>query len=281
MFVMSSLRFTIAGGLLYAWSIRRGRHGRRPAGSPGVGCRGRRRRGAVPGRERRRRLGREARRHRRRLLIIAAVPLWMALFDRAVCGQRLSRTAVIGLALGFGGVALLAWPSGPSHIDVARRDRAARRGRGLGGGIALLAPRAASRGGRSSARACRCSPAESCWRSSAAATGEMTDVHDVSTTSILALLYLIVFGSWLAFTVLRVAAPQDADVARLDLRVRQPARRRLPRLGGRERVDERPHRRRGRRDPGGGCADRHPAEGRAGHRAGAGSGPRPLASLDA
>jgi drug/metabolite transporter (DMT)-like permease len=28
----------------------------------------------------------------------------------------------------------------------------------------------------------------------------MTDVHDVSTTSILALLYLIVFGSWLAFT---------------------------------------------------------------------------------
>ena len=34
----------------------------------------------------------------------------------------------------------------------------------------------------------------------AAATGEVTDVHDVSTTSILALLYLIVFGSWLAFT---------------------------------------------------------------------------------
>ena len=34
----------------------------------------------------------------------------------------------------------------------------------------------------------------------AAATGEWSDIHDVSTTSILSLVYLIVIGSWLAFT---------------------------------------------------------------------------------
>ena len=34
----------------------------------------------------------------------------------------------------------------------------------------------------------------------AAATGEVTRIHDVSATSILALVYLITIGSWLAFT---------------------------------------------------------------------------------
>ena len=50
-------------------------------------------------------------------LLIAAVPLWMALFDRVANGQGLSRSALLGLLIGFGGVALLAWPSGPSRID--------------------------------------------------------------------------------------------------------------------------------------------------------------------
>src|SRR5439155_12557452 len=117
-FVMSSLRFSIAGGLLYAWSIRRGdvvgdRPGRREwiaatvvgaalflVGNAGVAWAEQRVDTGVAS------------------LIIAAVPLWMALFDRVACGQRLSRTGVAGLALGFGGVALLAWPSGPGHVDV-------------------------------------------------------------------------------------------------------------------------------------------------------------------
>src|SRR5436305_8051489 len=116
---MSSLRFLIAGGLLYAWSVTRGdRRGDRPGwrqwlaaalvggalflvGNAGVAWAEKRVHTGVAS------------------LIIAAVPLWMALFDRVACGQRLSRTAVAGLALGFGGVALLAWPTGPSHIDVA------------------------------------------------------------------------------------------------------------------------------------------------------------------
>ena len=45
-------------------------------------------------------------------LIVASVPLWLALLDRVFLGQRLSRLAVVGLAVGFGGVALLVVPSG-------------------------------------------------------------------------------------------------------------------------------------------------------------------------
>jgi drug/metabolite transporter (DMT)-like permease len=198
-FVMSSLRFAIAGGLLYLWSVRRGdtvgdRPGRREwiaativggalflVGNAGVAWAEKRVDTGIAS------------------LIIAAVPLWMALFDRLACGQRLSRTAVIGLALGFAGVALLAWPSGPSHIDVA-------------GAVALLIAGAGWASGSLYSRRAPL-PRRPFVSASmqmlaggillaivAAATGEVTDVHEVSAGSILALLYLIVFGSWLAFT---------------------------------------------------------------------------------
>jgi drug/metabolite transporter (DMT)-like permease len=198
-FVMSSLRFAIAGGLLYAWSIRRGdtvgdRPGRRQwAAATVVGAAlflvGN---AGVAWSERRVDTGIAS-------LIIAAVPLWMALFDRLACGQRLNRTAVIGLALGFAGVALLAWPTGPSHIN-------------LGGAIALLIAGAGWAAGSLYSRRAPL-PRRPFVSASmqmlaggvllaivAAASGEMSDVHDVSGTSILALVYLIVFGSWLAFT---------------------------------------------------------------------------------
>jgi drug/metabolite transporter (DMT)-like permease len=45
-------------------------------------------------------------------LIVGSVPLWMALLDRVVYGQRLAPAAVAGLVLGFGGIAFLAGPSG-------------------------------------------------------------------------------------------------------------------------------------------------------------------------
>ena len=45
-------------------------------------------------------------------LIVGSVPLWMALLDRIVYGQRLAPAAVAGLVLGFGGIAFLARPSG-------------------------------------------------------------------------------------------------------------------------------------------------------------------------
>jgi drug/metabolite transporter (DMT)-like permease len=194
-FVMTSLRFLIAGGLLYTCAVRRGE---RPArrqwlAASVVGAAlflgGN---GGVAWAEKRVDTGVAS-------LIIAAVPLWMALFDRVACGQRLTRTAVTGLALGFAGVAVLAWPSGPSHIDVE-------------GAIALVISAAAWAAGSLYSR--RAPLPKSSFVSAgmqmltgglilaivAGATGEWTSIHDVSASSILALVYLITIGSWLAFT---------------------------------------------------------------------------------
>ena len=49
-------------------------------------------------------------------LIVGSVPLWMAVLDRVVYGQRLAPAAVAGLVLGFGGIAFLARPSGDGSL---------------------------------------------------------------------------------------------------------------------------------------------------------------------
>lgn len=52
-------------------------------------------------------------------LLIATVPLWLALFDRIRFGTRLRPVAVAGIVLGFGGAALLVRPpTKASAIDV-------------------------------------------------------------------------------------------------------------------------------------------------------------------
>jgi drug/metabolite transporter (DMT)-like permease len=132
-------------------------------------------------------------------LLIAAVPLWMALFDRVANGQRLNRVTIVGLAVGFAGVALLAWPSGPGRIDV------------LGALALLVSGMAWAAGSLYSRRAAL--PKRPLVNSSmqmltggvflfviAAASGELTQVGHVSTKSILAMIYLIVFGSLIAFS---------------------------------------------------------------------------------
>jgi drug/metabolite transporter (DMT)-like permease len=134
-FLMAAVRFLIAGGLLYAWAIRRGD----------------RRRLDGAGNERRRRLGRRRSGNRgdrptarhwlsafliaapmlavgnaavgwaeqtldtgTASLIIASVPLWLALLDRVFYAQRLARVALLGLVIGFAGVGLLVAPGGAS-----------------------------------------------------------------------------------------------------------------------------------------------------------------------
>ena len=49
-------------------------------------------------------------------LIVAAIPLYVAVMDRIVFGRRLSVVAIVGLGIGFGGVALLVRPSGAGNV---------------------------------------------------------------------------------------------------------------------------------------------------------------------
>jgi drug/metabolite transporter (DMT)-like permease len=52
-------------------------------------------------------------------LLVASIPLWMALLDRLFFGKRLHRVAYLGLATGFLGVAFLVDPFGGGSIDRA------------------------------------------------------------------------------------------------------------------------------------------------------------------
>src|SRR5262245_25403876 len=106
--LMSSARFLIAGAALYTFASRgRARptaHEWRSAAIVGaalllVGN------GGVAWAETRLNSGFAA-------LIVALIPLYVALFDRVFFGRRLSTIAVVGLVIGFAGVALLVRPGG-------------------------------------------------------------------------------------------------------------------------------------------------------------------------
>jgi drug/metabolite transporter (DMT)-like permease len=49
-------------------------------------------------------------------LIVAIIPLWFALMDRVFFGRLLSPVAIVGLVIGFAGVALLVRPGGGGEI---------------------------------------------------------------------------------------------------------------------------------------------------------------------
>lgn len=116
--LMLSLRFLIAGGLLYAWTIRRGE---RDADRPGwrqwraaaivgaglllVGN------GAVAIAVGSVDTGVVA-------LIVASMPLWLALLDRVCNGVRLAPVAIVGLVVGFAGVALLVANGGAGRDEL-------------------------------------------------------------------------------------------------------------------------------------------------------------------
>jgi drug/metabolite transporter (DMT)-like permease len=110
-FLMAAIRFLAAGPLLYVWATRRGDRSDRPTvrhwvsafliavpmlaiGNAAVGWA-----------EQTLDTGTAS-------LIIASVPLWMAVLDRVFYAQRLARVTVIGLVVGFGGVGLLVAPGG-------------------------------------------------------------------------------------------------------------------------------------------------------------------------
>ena len=110
-FFMAAARFALAGGILLAWSIaREGRTFSPPRRREwrdsiivgalllGTGM------GFVS-------LGEKTVPSGITALLIGMMPVWVAIFGRLFLGERLPMMAMIGIAIGFGGVAILAGPS--------------------------------------------------------------------------------------------------------------------------------------------------------------------------
>ena len=193
--LMSSVRFLIAGTALYAFVARgRARPTRREwvaAAVAGaalllVGN------GGVAWAETRLDSGFAA-------LIVAIIPLYVALFDRLFFGRRLSTAAVLGLVVGFAGVALLVRPGGGNNVGVA---------------LALVVTTSAWAAGSLYARGAPLpsSPLQSASMQMLAAgvflgiaglvSGEANDVHasSFSTKPLIAFAYLVLVGSLIAFS---------------------------------------------------------------------------------
>ncbi|MPZ88728.1 MAG: EamA family transporter [Nitriliruptorales bacterium] len=200
-FMMASVRFLTAGALLWTWSIRRGdvegdRIGPRQWGAAAiVGCLLLTTGNAMVG------WGEQTVPSGIAALLVASMPLWMAVMSRGVLGERLGRRAAVGLLLGFAGVAMLVQPSGGERLDP------------LGTAAILFAAVSWALGSVWSRRLPL--PSRPLVATSmemlagggllallSLATGEFGrfDPHQVSGASLLAVLYLIVFGSLLAFS---------------------------------------------------------------------------------
>ena len=193
--LMSSVRFLIAGTALYLFAARgRARPTARQWGAAAivgaalllVGN------GGVAWAETRLESGLAA-------LIVAIIPLWVALMDRVFFGRRLSRPAIVGLVIGFAGVALLVRPGGGGDVVAA---------------LALVVTTSAWAGGSLYARGATLpeSPllAAAMQMLAAAvflgvaglATGEANGVHADSfgAKPVAAFAYLVVVGSLVAFS---------------------------------------------------------------------------------
>jgi drug/metabolite transporter (DMT)-like permease len=188
-FTMLALRFLIAGALLYLWARPRSRQ--RPtarqwlaaAVSGGllllVGT------GGVAWAEQRLDTGVVA-------LVVAVVPLWLALLDR----QRLSWPALLGLAVGFAGVALLVGPG--THFSwVALVVVFTSLGWAAGSLYSRTAPQPAE---PLLGAAMQMLAGGALLALVGAASGELAHVRSPSLASVGAIAYLVVIGSLLAFS---------------------------------------------------------------------------------
>jgi drug/metabolite transporter (DMT)-like permease len=134
-------------------------------------------------------------------VFVATAPLWMAIIDRVIFRRRLPLLVIVGLVVGFGGVAFLIGSPGSGHINL------------FGAALALAAPLCWATGSvftrhvRLPLRPLVAASMEMLWAGVlfgvlSLATGELGRVHwqGISRTSWLALLYLIVFGSLVGFS---------------------------------------------------------------------------------
>jgi drug/metabolite transporter (DMT)-like permease len=134
-------------------------------------------------------------------LFVATAPLWMAIIDRLVFGRHLPPLVIVGLVIGFGGVAFMIGAPGSGRINL------------FGAALALAAPLCWASGSvftrhvKLPVRPLVAASMEMLWAGVlfgvlSLATGELGRVHwqGISRTSWLALLYLIVFGSLIGFS---------------------------------------------------------------------------------
>jgi drug/metabolite transporter (DMT)-like permease len=135
-------------------------------------------------------------------LLIASVPLWVVLLRSSVGGERIARGTLGGLALGFAGLVVLLLPgSRPAEATIT--------------GVVLVLVAACSWATGSFLSPRLKLPADplvsTAWQlvfggavllAGALVAGEPADLHlaDTSAKSLLALLYLIVPGSWVAYS---------------------------------------------------------------------------------
>jgi drug/metabolite transporter (DMT)-like permease len=209
-FFMASSRYLVAGAVLYAVAIRRGdREGDRPtwrqwrAATIAGGLLLMGGNGGVVWAEQKVPIGIVA-------IVIAMVPIWMAVMDRVVFGQRLSRWAVVGLVLGFGGLVLLVGGPGHAQVDPAGLVAAVTASLCWSSG-SLYARRAPLPRRPLVGTSMEMIAGGALLAIAGLVAGEVGRFHPgaVSGESLWALAYLVVFGSWIGFAsytwLLRVA----------------------------------------------------------------------------
>jgi drug/metabolite transporter (DMT)-like permease len=132
-------------------------------------------------------------------LLVASVPLWMALADRVINGQRIPLRGWLALVIGLAGIAVLARPSGSGTVLPVLVVLGASVSWGVGSVLAGRMPAPAS---PLVGSAMEMLTGGVVLTGLAAATGELAriDPAHVSAQSLLALLYLIGPGSLLALT---------------------------------------------------------------------------------
>jgi drug/metabolite transporter (DMT)-like permease len=132
-------------------------------------------------------------------LLVASVPLWMALADRVINGRRIPLRGWLALVIGLAGIAVLARPSGNGAVLPVLVVLGASVSWGIGSVLAGRMPAPAS---PLVGSAMEMLTGGMVLTGLAAATGELAriDPAHVSTQSLLGLLYLIGPGSLLALT---------------------------------------------------------------------------------
>jgi drug/metabolite transporter (DMT)-like permease len=132
-------------------------------------------------------------------LIVALIPLYVALFDRLFFGRRLSTTAVVGLVIGFAGVALLVRPGGGTNTGVALILVATTSAWAAGSLYSRGAPLPSS---PLLSASMQMLAAGAFLAVAGLAAGEAADVHASSfaTKPLIAFTYLVLVGSLIAFS---------------------------------------------------------------------------------